>query len=133
MSSTAIFVGLYGYSIHRPTFLCFALPIFIPQFIVSLIPPFIFPWPVVLGEFAFSLYALKMSSYFSNSWVKAVSLQIQNQKLNKNLELERNIAIAANIAKSKFIATASHDLRQPLHAVNIYLDLFDSNIFNLKD
>ena len=133
MSSTAIFVGLYGYSIHRPTFLCFALPIFIPQFIISLIPPFIFPWPVVLGEFAFSLYALKMASYFSNSWIKTVSLQIQNQKLNKNLESERNLAIAANIAKSKFIATASHDLRQPLHAVNIYLDLFDTNIFNQKD
>lgn len=133
MSSTAIFVGLYGYSIHRPTFLCFALPIFIPQFIISLIPPFIFPWPVVLGEFAFSLYALKMASYFSNSWIKTVSLQIQNQILNKNLESERNIAIAANIAKSKFIATASHDLRQPLHAVNIYLDLFDTKIFNQKD
>ncbi len=133
MSSTAIFVGLYGYSIHRPTFLCFALPIFIPQFIISLIPPIPFPWPVVLGEFAFSLYSLKMASYFSNSWIKTVSLQIQNQKLNKSLEAERNIAIAANIAKSKFIATASHDLRQPLHAVNIYLDLFDSNIFNQKD
>jgi signal transduction histidine kinase/CheY-like chemotaxis protein len=133
MSSTAIFVGLYGYSIHRLTFLCFALPIFIPQFVISLIPPFIFPWPIILGEFAFSLYALKMASYFSDSWIRTVSLQIQNQILNKSLELERNAAIAANVAKSKFIATASHDLRQPLHAVNIYLDLFDTQIFNLKD
>ena len=127
MSSTAVFVGLYGYSIHRSTFLCFALPIFIGQFIISLIPPFMFPWPILLGEFAFSLYAIKMASYFSKSWVKTVSLQIQNQALNRALESERNIAIAANIAKSKFIATASHDLRQPLHAVNIYLDLFEPN------
>ena len=127
MSSTAVFVGLYGYSIHRPTFLCFALPIFICQFIASLVPPLMFPWPILLGEFAFSIYAIKMASYFSNSWIKTVSLQIQNQTLNKALENERNLAIYANIAKSKFIATASHDLRQPLHAVNIYLDLFDVN------
>ncbi len=133
MSSTAVFVGLYGYSIHRPTFLCFALPIFIGQFIVSLIPPFMFPWPILLGEFAFSLYAIKMASYFSKSWVKTISLQIQNQTLNKALEFERNSAITANIAKSKFIATASHDLRQPLHAVNIYLDLFEPNKLNPKE
>ncbi|ABP33783.1 ATP-binding protein [Polynucleobacter asymbioticus] len=133
MSSTAVFVGLYGYSINRSTFLCFALPIFIGQFIASLIPPLMFPWPILLGEFAFSLYAIKMASYFSNSWVKTVSLQIQNQTLNKALELERNTAISANIAKSKFIATASHDLRQPLHAVNIYLDLFEPNKLNQKE
>ncbi|MBU3577662.1 ATP-binding protein [Polynucleobacter sp. UK-Kesae-W10] len=133
MSSTAVFVGLYGYSIHRPTFLCFALPIFIGQFIASLIPPFMFPWPILLGEFAFSLYAIKMSSYFSNSWIKTVSLQIQNQALNKALELERNAAVSANIGKSKFIATASHDLRQPLHAVNIYLDLFEPNKLSPKE
>lgn len=133
MSSTAVFVGLYGYSIHRPTFLCFALPIFIGQFIASLIPPFMFPWPILLGEFAFSLYAIKMASYFSNSWVKTVSLQIQNQTLNKELELERNTAVSANVAKSKFIATASHDLRQPLHAVNIYLDLFEPNKLGAKE
>ena len=133
MSSTAVFVGLYGYSIHRPTFLCFALPIFICQFIASLIPPFMFPWPILLGEFAFSIYAIKMASYFSSSWIKTVSLQIQNQTLNKELELERNTAISANIAKSKFIATASHDLRQPLHAVNIYLDLFEPNKLNHKE
>jgi signal transduction histidine kinase/CheY-like chemotaxis protein len=133
MSSTAVFVGLYGYSINRNTFLCFALPIFICQFIVSLIPPLIFPWPIMLGEFAFSLYTLKMASYFSDSWIRNVSLQIQNQMLNRDLEEERNAAIAANMAKSKFIATASHDLRQPLHAVNIYIDLFEPKNFNPED
>jgi len=133
MSSTAIFVGLYGYSIHRPTFLAFILPILICQFITSLIPPFIFSWPILLGEFAFSMYTLKMSSYFSDSWNKTVSLQIQNQILNKSLEQEYNSAIAANVAKSKFISTASHDLRQPLHAVNIYLDLFEPKLFTPSD
>ncbi|QWE24079.1 hybrid sensor histidine kinase/response regulator [Polynucleobacter sp. AP-Elch-400A-B2] len=127
MSSTAVFVGLYGYSIHRSTVICFALPIFSCQFIASIVPPVMFPWPIQLGNFAFFLYTIKMASYFSKSWIETVSLQIQNQSLNKELEYERNTAIEANIAKSKFIATASHDLRQPLHAVNIYLDLLEPN------
>ncbi|QWE00088.1 hybrid sensor histidine kinase/response regulator [Polynucleobacter sp. JS-Mosq-20-D10] len=127
MSSTAVFVGLYGYSIHRSTVMCFALPIFSCQFIASIVPPVMFPWPIQLGNFAFFLYTIKMASYFSKSWIQTVSLQIQNQSLNKELEYERNTAIEANIAKSKFIATASHDLRQPLHAVNIYLDLLEPN------
>ena len=133
MSSTAVFVGLYGYSIHRSTVLCFALPIFSCQFIASIVPPVMFPWPIQLGNFAFFLYTMKMASYFSKSWIQTVSLQIQNQSLNKALEYERNTAIAANITKSKFIATASHDLRQPLHAVNIYLDLFEPNKLNTKE
>lgn len=133
MSSTAIFVGLYGYSINRATILCFAAPIFICQFIITSIPPFIFPWPIILGELAFSLYTLKMASYFSKSWTNTVTLQIQNQMLNQALEIERNTAIASNVSKSKFIATASHDLRQPLHAVNIYLDLFDPNSLPSKE
>jgi CheY-like chemotaxis protein/anti-sigma regulatory factor (Ser/Thr protein kinase) len=53
--------------------------------------------------------------------------------LNHALEVERNTAIASNVSKSKFIATASHDLRQPLHAVNIYLDLFDPNCLPPKE
>ena len=30
-------------------------------------------------------------------------------------------AVSANLAKSRFLATASHDLRQPLHAMNLFI------------
>ena len=33
-------------------------------------------------------------------------------------------AESANIAKSRFLAAASHDLRQPIHALNLYLGAF---------
>jgi signal transduction histidine kinase len=41
----------------------------------------------------------------------------KNDAMIDQLVAEKNASIAANIAKSEFIATASHDLRQP-HAVN---------------
>jgi two-component system, sensor histidine kinase len=42
------------------------------------------------------------------------------------LEEKKAEAEAANIAKSKFLAAASHDLRQPLHALKIFGDLMHS-------
>jgi CheY-like chemotaxis protein/anti-sigma regulatory factor (Ser/Thr protein kinase) len=42
------------------------------------------------------------------------------------LVAEKNASIAANIAKSEFISTASHDLRQPMQSINIFVDMIDS-------
>lgn len=40
----------------------------------------------------------------------------------------REMAELAVTAKDKFIATASHDLRQPLHALGLYLDVLDVKV-----
>lgn len=39
----------------------------------------------------------------------------------EELTQQRRVAESANVAKSRFLAAASHDLRQPLHALNLYL------------
>jgi CheY-like chemotaxis protein len=41
--------------------------------------------------------------------------------LRRTLQTEHDIALAADKAKSRFLATASDDLRQPLHAVNLFV------------
>lgn len=53
--------------------------------------------------------------------------KLKNEK--KNAENLRNEAEAANIAKTKFLASASHDLRQPLHAMGLFIDV----LTNCKD
>jgi len=40
---------------------------------------------------------------------------------SKQLIAQREAAEAASLAKSRFLAAASHDLRQPMHAINLYL------------
>ena len=37
------------------------------------------------------------------------------------LNVQKEIAETATVAKSRFLAAASHDLRQPMHALNLYL------------
>lgn len=48
------------------------------------------------------------------------ALRARNQLLVDDLRLQKEAAEHANIAKSKFLAAASHDLRQPLHALSLF-------------
>lgn len=40
---------------------------------------------------------------------------------SRKLAVQKEAAEAANVAKTRFLAAASHDLRQPVHAMNLYL------------
>jgi two-component system, sensor histidine kinase len=54
---------------------------------------------------------------------KAISLNFANIDLAKSLHEQKLIAEQANLAKSKFLAAASHDLRQPIHAQGLFLEV----------
>jgi signal transduction histidine kinase len=60
----------------------------------------------------------------------AIDLRFENLDLIERLRLETEKAQAAhreaeraNLAKSKFLAAASHDLRQPIHAQGLFLEV----------
>jgi len=60
----------------------------------------------------------------------AISLRFENLDLIERLREETNKAQTAhksaeeaNLAKSKFLAAASHDLRQPIHALGLFLEV----------
>ncbi|MBN8941435.1 MAG: hybrid sensor histidine kinase/response regulator [Rhizobiales bacterium] len=51
---------------------------------------------------------------------ETVALRFENAALIDRLEHERDRATAANHAKTRFLAAASHDLRQPIHALGLF-------------
>ncbi len=54
------------------------------------------------------------------SMVETVELRFENLSLITQLKTERDKAQAADRAKSRFLAAASHDLRQPIHALSLF-------------
>jgi two-component system, sensor histidine kinase len=62
------------------------------------------------------------------SIAESIALRFENLNLIDELKRQRAEAEAANIAKSKFLAAASHDLRQPLHALILFVSALDERI-----
>lgn len=52
----------------------------------------------------------------------AIELRLEKLALVDQLRERTHAAEQANLAKSKFLAGASHDLRQPVHALNLFLE-----------
>lgn len=74
------------------------------------------------------LYA--QAGVMAKAAASSVELRFENQALIEKLGVEienakaaQSDAAAANLAKSKFLAAASHDLRQPVHALGLFLEV----------
>lgn len=86
--------------------------------------------------FLLYLFAILISGNNMRQAVKkTIELRFENRGLvadltekNNQAEQAREDAEQANFSKSKFLAAASHDLRQPLHALGLFVDALDSRI-----
>ncbi|GAB2179952.1 hypothetical protein DLREEDagrD3_01750 [Denitratisoma sp. agr-D3] len=54
--------------------------------------------------------------------------QARIEAVNLELQAQREEAERANMAKSRFLAAAGHDLRQPLHALNLFAAELESRV-----
>jgi signal transduction histidine kinase/CheY-like chemotaxis protein len=51
--------------------------------------------------------------------IETLRLRFENEDLARELRLQKEAAERANVEKSSFLAAASHDLRQPVHALGL--------------
>ena len=58
---------------------------------------------------------------FNASLVDALHLRFENIDLLQDVQRQKTRAEQASIAKSRFLAAASHDLRQPVHALGMFV------------
>lgn len=65
----------------------------------------------------------KRNRIFTN----AVELRFKNEQLAKDLAQQRDLVEQASAAKTRFLASASHDLRQPLSALMLFLELLQAD------
>ncbi len=85
---------------------------------------------LALAGIIYTLTLLGHALNINDTVVSAIQLRYENERLIAKLKSESDLARAAqlvaeeaNLAKSKFLAAASHDLRQPIHAQGLFLEV----------
>ena len=58
---------------------------------------------------------------FNATLIASLLLRFENLDLAEDLRRQKESAEQANVAKSRFLAAASHDLRQPVHALGMFV------------
>ena len=110
---------------YRPVFLAFLVPV---------MAPLIAMWAlastsshagwidgvtaVILAIFGALLITLANDSF--RLFRESFEIRLQQVRLNEQLNIALSAAEAANRAKTRFLASASHDLRQPVHALSLF-------------
>lgn len=113
----------------RPlNFACFAIPALGPVTVLMLSQDILFYRWLSLGMTIFTVTTIIFSRNLHNVINDSIILKYKNIELASELKDQTEAANKANSDKSRFIATASHDLRQPLHAVNLFMDSLGNKI-----
>src|ERR1700722_5931774 len=105
-----------SFGFHMPTFLCRFLGATVPYVLFAIFRGDGLHLILALTVLIYSLTSIQMTLGFNKTFLLNTRLTLENESLVRELRAQKE---AADDAKSKFIATASHDLRQPVHALGL--------------
>ncbi len=124
---SVILGGLHLTAVYKPSFYGFALAALVPliaRVALEAGEVHVFTALVLLVVLVF---VLSFGRQLNDMLTQSLAIRYENVDLIERLtarkreaEAARAAAEAANRAKSQFLAAASHDLRQPLHAMGLY-------------
>lgn len=116
-----VYGAMAAFGSYLPAFYAFLFPALLP---VTL-------WALLQGDIehmafgAMSLLWLPVVAVMSFNHSRAIEeslrLRYENFDLLEDLKRQKELAEQANVAKSRFLASASHDLRQPVHALGMFV------------
>jgi signal transduction histidine kinase/CheY-like chemotaxis protein len=111
---------------------------FLPAFYARFLPtnlPYV-AWSCLQGDvlhlflalftIAFMGGIIQLVRQYNRTIVEMIRLRFENVDLVDGLRRQTEAADLANITKSRFLAAASHDLRQPVHALNLLVGALQS-------
>lgn len=119
--SGMVSASLVPLSSYIYAYICFSLPAMLP-FIILMVSSSV-ALNIVLGVLMFISLSVHIGYSFiiNKNMYDSFMLRFENIDLLDELEIEKKEADKANKDKSRFLTATSHDLRQPLHALDLYL------------
>ncbi|HEX4855484.1 MAG TPA: hybrid sensor histidine kinase/response regulator [Limnobacter sp.] len=111
-----------SHACYTPAYIAFALPATLPFITRCFLEGDSFH--AVLGSVAlvFVLVNIYYGRNLQRMVIQSLKLRFQNDELLAELTLQKQVAEEASHAKTRFLATISHDLRQPVQAIELLVD-----------
>jgi two-component system, sensor histidine kinase len=116
------------------------LPAFHAYFLPTMLPSI--GWSLAQGDeihYAFAgttiiyiLVTMGFARQFNDRIIESLRLRFENLELVDDLRRQKERAEQANIAKSRFLASASHDLRQPVHALGMFVGALRGRVMDIE-
>ena len=126
VAATAAIIGssvAFASATYLPPFFAFSFPAVLPTAIMFIdktdTARVVIGWLLLCYLALVSRFAVTLNREF----IEALRLRFENVALVSELRERQEAAEAANRAKSRFLAAASHDLRQPTHALGLFLQV----------
>ncbi len=107
------------YSVHLGAFMLFFISLMTPIVLRFLSQSDDVHLTLGVMGLLFMLYLCIYSRLINRAFLDSFRLRFENLALVSDLTQQKNALVQAGEAKSRFFATASHDLRQPLHALGL--------------
>ncbi len=119
------FTSTYLSAPYMPAYRAFVYPTFVLAAVPFLLAADGWRLAIGLATLAFLPLVLRYAARLCRALRVSIEVRLQNAELVEELRAQKKAAEEANVAKSRFLAVASHDLRQPLHALELFVQALE--------
>ena len=126
----AISLGSAIVSTHRQTIAAFSIPAAVGLVSNCLWHGGLVGWVLAGCMALFLVMTLKWTFQQADLLEQSLTVRFEKEDLARRLAQQVELVENANREKSRFLASASHDLRQPLHAISLFTSVLERSRFD---
>lgn len=119
-----------AHSSYLPAYVAYAVPAITPFSLRCIAELDTFYVTVGVLTLTFLMVNINYGRNFQRTLVESIRLRFQNIALVEELTYQKEVAEKSNLAKTRFLAAASHDLRQPVQAIELFVDALEHDLGN---
>jgi signal transduction histidine kinase len=117
--------AVHSLSAHLPAFRAFFVPNVLAVIAMCLWHGGLLHGLIALAALAYGVTGARFAGAMHRVQRGALEQREELARLAADLAEQKRVAEEASSAKSRFLAAASHDIRQPVHALGLFLGAFD--------